>query len=181
MDKQKAEQAVRDLLVALGEDVEREGLCETPERVARMYEELLAGYSDDEKTYLSKTFATQSGEAVAVRDIAFSSLCEHHLMPFFGTVSIAYLPGERVVGLSKLARTVEVYARRLQLQERMTAQIADAVYGALGARGVLVTCEAEHTCMTCRGVKKFGAKTETYAFRGELTEEERRRLWEMCR
>lgn len=181
MDKQKAEQAVRDLLVALGEDVEREGLCETPERVARMYEELLAGYGDDEKTYLSKTFATQSGEAVAVRDIAFSSLCEHHLMPFFGTVSIAYLPGERVVGLSKLARTVEVYARRLQLQERMTAQIADAVYGALGALGVLVTCEAEHTCMTCRGVKKFGAKTETYAFRGELTEEERRRLWEMCR
>ena len=160
MDKQKAEQAVRDLLVALGEDVEREGLCETPERVARMYEELLAGYGDDEKTHLSKTFATLSGEAVAVR---------------------AYLPGERVVGLSKLARTVEVYARRLQLQERMTAQIADAVYGALGARGVLVTCEAEHTCMTCRGVKKFGAKTETYAFRGELTEEERRRLWEMCR
>lgn len=181
MDKQKAERAIREFLEALDEDPEREGLRETPDRVARMYEELLSGYEDDAKKHLSKTFSVQSGEAVAVKDISFSSLCEHHLMPFFGIVSIAYLPGERVVGLSKLARAVEVYARRLQVQERMTRQIADAVFESLGAKGVLVFCRAEHTCMTCRGVRKPGSMTETYAYRGEMTEEERRRLWELVR
>lgn len=181
MDKQKVQQAIYDLLTALGEDTERDGLKDTPDRVARMYEELIRGENEDASVHLVKTFEAQSSEAVAVKDIAFSSLCEHHLMPFFGTVSIVYLPENRVVGLSKLARTVEVFARRLQLQERLTAQIADAVFGRLNAKGVLVYVKAEHTCMTCRGVNKIGSTTESYAFRGTLTDEQKRRLWEMVK
>lgn len=168
MDREKAIKAVADFLAAVGEDVNREGLKDTPARVADMYAELLSGNSDDAARHLSKTFRVQSGDIVIEKDITFSSMCEHHLMPFFGKIAIAYLPNKKVAGLSKLARTVEVYARRLQLQEQLTSQIAQAVYQYLGARGVFVLCEAEHTCMTCRGVKKPGSKTVTYSTAGDF-------------
>ena len=168
MDREKAIKAVEDFLTAVGEDVTREGLKDTPARVADMFSELLGGNSDDAARHLSKTFDVQSGDMVIEKDIAFSSTCEHHLMPFFGKISIAYVPNGRVAGLSKLARTVEVYAKRLQLQEQLTSQIAEAVHKYLGARGVLVLCVAEHTCMTCRGVKKFGSKTMTYSTAGDF-------------
>lgn len=168
MDREKAIKAIADFLAAVGEDVNREGLKDTPARVADMYAELLSGNSDDAARHLSKTFRVQSGDIVIEKDITFSSMCEHHLMPFFGKIAIAYLPDKKVAGLSKLARTVEVYARRLQLQEQLTSQIAQAVYQHLGARGVFVLCEAEHTCMTCRGVKKPGSKTVTYSTAGDF-------------
>lgn len=168
MDREKAIKAIADFLAAVGEDVNREGLKDTPARVADMYAELLSGNSDDAARHLSKTFRVQSGDIVIEKDITFSSMCEHHLMPFFGKIAIAYLPDKKVAGLSKLARTVEVYARRLQLQEQLTSQIAQAVYQYLGARGVFVLCEAEHTCMTCRGVKKPGSKTVTYSIAGDF-------------
>lgn len=168
MDREKAIKAIADFLAAVGEDVNREGLKDTPARVADMYAELLSGNSDDAARHLSKTFRVQSGDIVIEKDITFSSMCEHHLMPFFGKIAIAYLPDKKVAGLSKLARTVEVYARRLQLQEQLTSQIAQAVYQYLGARGVFVLCEAEHTCMTCRGVKKPGSKTLTYSTAGDF-------------
>ncbi len=171
MDREKAIKAVADFLTAVGEDVTREGLKDTPARVADMYAELLAGNGDDAAKHLSKTFAVQSGNIVIEKDITFSSMCEHHLMPFFGKMAIAYIPQGKVAGLSKLARTVEVYARRLQLQEQLTSQVAQAVYKNLSARGVLVICEAEHTCMTCRGVKKFGSKTVTYSIAGDFPSE----------
>ncbi|HIR29435.1 MAG TPA: GTP cyclohydrolase I FolE [Candidatus Coproplasma stercorigallinarum] len=171
MDREKAIKAVADFLTAVGEDVTREGLKDTPARVADMYAELLAGNGDDAAKHLSKTFAVQSGNIVIEKDITFSSMCEHHLMPFFGKMAIAYIPQGKVAGLSKLARTVEVYARRLQLQEQLTSQVAQAVYKNLSARGVLVICEAEHTCMTCRGVKKFGSKTVTYSIAGDFPPE----------
>lgn len=168
MDREKAIKAIADFLAAVGEDVNREGLKDTPARVADMYAELLSGNSDDAARHLSKTFRVQSGDIVIEKDITFSSMCEHHLMPFFGKIAIAYLPDKKVAGLSKLARTVEVYARRLQLQEQLTSQIAQAVYQYLGARGVFVLCEAEHTCMTCRGAKKPGSKTVTYSTAGDF-------------
>lgn len=171
MDREKAIKAVADFLTAVGEDVTREGLKDTPARVVDMYAELLAGNGDDAAKHLSKTFAVQSGNIVIEKDITFSSMCEHHLMPFFGKMAIAYIPQGKVAGLSKLARTVEVYARRLQLQEQLTSQVAQAVYKNLSARGVLVICEAEHTCMTCRGVKKFGSKTVTYSIAGDFPPE----------
>ena len=171
MDREKAIKAVADFLTAVGEDVTRDGLKDTPARVADMYAELLAGNGDDAAKHLSKTFAVQSGNIVIEKDITFSSMCEHHLMPFFGKMAIAYIPQGKVAGLSKLARTVEVYARRLQLQEQLTSQVAQAVYKNLSARGVLVICEAEHTCMTCRGVKKFGSKTVTYSIAGDFPPE----------
>ena len=171
MDREKAIKAVADFLTAVGEDVTREGLKDTPARVADMYAELLAGNGDDAAKHLSKTFAVQSGNIVIEKDITFSSMCEHHLMPFFGKMAIAYIPQGKVAGLSKLARTVEVYARRLQLQEQLTSQVAQAVYKNLSARGVLVIGEAEHTCMTCRGVKKFGSKTVTYSIAGDFPSE----------
>ena len=173
MDREKAIKAIADFLAAVGEDVNREGLKDTPARVADMYAELLSGNSDDAARHLSKTFRVQSGDIVIEKDITFSSMCEHHLMPFFGKIAIAYLPDKKVAGLSKLARTVEVYARRLQLQEQLTSQIAQAVYQYLGARGVFVLCEAEHTCMTCRGVKKPGSKTVTYVVLGDFPEDKR--------
>ena len=169
-DKEKIRQAVTMILEAIGEDPAREGLVDTPKRVANMYEELTAGYSDDEKIHLAKTFDVNSTDWVIEKDISFSSTCEHHLMPFFGKIAIAYLPSDKVVGLSKLARCVEVFARRLQLQERLTNQIADAVMANLNAKGVLVLCEAEHTCMTARGVRKIGSKTVTYAKRGNASD-----------
>ncbi|MBO4380974.1 MAG: GTP cyclohydrolase I FolE [Clostridia bacterium] len=171
VDKKKIEKAVAELLVAIGEDPNREGLKDTPERVARMYEELTAGYHDNASEHLSRTFDESRGELVLEKDIAFSSMCEHHLMPFFGKVHIAYIPNGKVVGLSKLARVVEVYCRRLQLQERMNAEIADAIWQELSPKGVFVIVEAEHTCMTARGIKKVGSKTVTMAVRGDFSEE----------
>lgn len=168
VDKQKIQEAVRMLLDAIGEDPSREGLVDTPDRVARMYEELTSGYAESASDHLKKVFSEDGSDVVVEKDIAFSSMCEHHLMPFFGKVHIAYIPNGRVAGLSKLARTVEVFARRLQLQERLNAQIADAVYEELGAKGVCVVIEAEHTCMTSRGVKKMGSRTITIAMRGDF-------------
>ncbi|MBR2484958.1 MAG: GTP cyclohydrolase I FolE, partial [Clostridia bacterium] len=146
MDKTKLEQAVKELLTALGEDTAREGLVDTPSRVARMYEEILAGYNDNPAVHLSRTFVEEGSDVVIEKDIDFSSTCEHHLMPFFGKVHIAYIPDGKVVGLSKLARVVDVYAKRLQLQERMNNQIADAIMEHLSPKGVAVVVEGEHTC-----------------------------------
>lgn len=171
INKEKIEKAIEMLLEAIGENPEREGLKETPNRVARAYEELLSGYEQSASEHLSKTFDSPSGELVLEKDIAFSSTCEHHLMPFFGKVAIAYIPNGKVVGISKLARTVEVYAKRLQLQERMTDQICEAVFKLLDAKGVMVVCEGEHTCMTCRGIKKPGTRVLSYAIRGEVDAE----------
>ena len=166
VDQKKIEEAVRLLLEGIGEDVTREGLKDTPDRIARMYEEIYKGMDEDPAKHLSKTFTVESNGIVVEKDITFYSTCEHHLMPFYGKVHIAYLPDGRVVGLSKLARTVEVYARRLQIQEQMTAQIADAVMECLKPQGVMVMVEAEHMCMTMRGVTKPGSQTSTMAARG---------------
>ncbi len=180
-DKAKIQQAVTMILEAIGEDPTREGLVDTPKRVANMFEELTAGYSDDEKVHLAKTFDVQSTDWVIEKDIYFSSTCEHHLMLFFGKIAIAYVPTDKVVGLSKLARTVEVFARRLQLQERLTNDIADAVMSNLKAKAVIVLCEAEHTCMTARGVRKIGSKTVTFAKRGDVDKNQFKLLNEMMR
>ncbi len=171
VDKQKIIKAIEDLLDALGEDRTRVGLQETSRRVAEAYAELLSGEDKTAEIALSKTFDVSGDDIVIEKDITFSSTCEHHLMPFFGRIAVAYIPDGRVVGLSKLARAVEVYSHRLQLQEQLTAQIADAVMEYLKPKGVLVWCEAEHTCMTCRGVRKPGTKTTTYCTRGEFTSE----------
>ena len=171
VDKQKIEEAVKQILEAIGEDPNREGLLDTPARVARMYEEITCGYDMKASEPLSRTFEAKGSSLVIERDIAFSSTCEHHLMPFFGKVHIAYVSDGKVVGLSKLARTVDIFARRLQLQERLTAQIADSIFHELGAKGVMVVIEAEHTCMTARGVKKVGSKTVTSAMRGDIPSE----------
>lgn len=173
MDREKVIKAIEELLDALGEDRTREGLADTPRRVADAYAELLSGEGRDADEYLQKTFAAEGGGLVIERDIEFSSTCEHHLMPFFGKMTIAYIPRGRVVGLSKLARTVDVYAKRLQLQERLTSDVANAVMRALDCEGVMVVCEAEHTCMTCRGVKKAGSKTVTYSILGNFTKEQK--------
>lgn len=166
VDHKKIEEAIKLLLEGIGEDVTREGLVDTPDRIARMYEEIYRGMEEDPAQHLSKTFKVQNNEIVLEKDITFYSTCEHHLMPFYGRAHIAYLPDGRVVGLSKLARTVEVYARRLQIQERMTSQIADAIMECLRPQGVMVLVEAEHMCMTMRGVSKPGSKTITTAARG---------------
>jgi len=173
VDIKKAQDAVRQLLEAIGEDVTREGLVETPKRIAKMYSEILEGKDEYASEHLSKVFDVKSSDMVIEKDITFYSMCEHHLLPFFGKAHIAYIPSDKVVGLSKLARAVEVYARRLQLQEQMTNEIADAIEECLDAKGVLVVVEAEHTCMTMRGVKKPGSKTVTYAARGEFKENQR--------
>lgn len=166
VDHKKIEKAVRLLLEGIGEDVTREGLADTPDRIARMYEEIYKGMAEDPAEHLSRTFAVESNEIVLEKDITFYSTCEHHLMPFYGKAHIAYLPDGRVAGLSKLARTVEVYARRLQIQEQMTIQIAEAVMEHLRPQGVMVMLEAEHMCMTMRGIKKPGSSTVTVAVRG---------------
>lgn len=166
VDKVKVEAAIRLLLEGIGEDINREGLIDTPERVARMYEEICGGLNQDAAEHLSKTFTSLSSEMVIEKDIVFYSLCEHHLMPFYGKAHIAYIPDGKVVGLSKLARTVEVFAKRPQIQEQLTGQIADAVMNTLKPKGVMVYIEAEHMCMTMRGVKKPGSKTVTTACRG---------------
>lgn len=172
IDKEKVEQAVRLLLEGMGEDPEREGLVETPLRIARMFEEIYSGIGEDAKEILSKRFSVDTHEMVLEKDIVFYSTCEHHLLPFYGKAHIAYIPNGQVVGISKLARTVEVYARRPQIQERLTGQIADAIMDNLNAKGVMVLIEAEHMCMTMRGVKKPGSKTVTIASRGEFENDE---------
>ncbi len=172
VNKEKIEQAVRLLLEGIGEDCDREGLRQTPERVARMYEEIFAGMDQSAKEHLSKTFTAENNEMIVEKDISFYSTCEHHLMPFYGKVHIAYIPDGKVVGISKLARTVEVFARRLQIQEQMTAQIADAIMEDLQPKGVIVMAQAEHMCMTMRGVKKPGSQTVTMVARGLLKENE---------
>ena len=166
VDENKIKEAVKLLLEGIGEDPEREGLRETPERIARMYKEIFSGADMDAGIPLSKVFSEENNEMVLEKDITFYSMCEHHMLPFFGKVHVAYIPNGRVTGLSKLARTVEIYARRLQLQERMTGQIADAIMRFLSPQGVMVLVEAEHLCMTMRGVRKPGSKTTTVASRG---------------
>ena len=166
MDKNKIEEAVRLFLEGIGEDPTREGLVDTPSRVSAMCDEIFGGYEKNAATPLAKTFASETTNMVVEKDIQFYSVCEHHLLPFFGKISIGYIPGDKVVGLSKLARTVEVYARRAQIQEKLTAEIADAVQKELNPKGVIVFAEAEHMCMSMRGVSKPGTKTVTYKTTG---------------
>lgn len=166
INQDKIKQAVRLLLEGLGEDISREGLLDTPDRIARMYKELYSGADEDPGVHLSRTFHVDDSEMVIEKNITFYSICEHHLLPFYGKVHIAYIPDGKVVGLSKLARTVEVFAKRLQIQEQMTGQIADALMTHLHPQGVLVMAEAEHMCMTMRGIKKPGSQTVTLARRG---------------
>ena len=166
MDEEKIKQGVRLILEGIGEDIHREGLLETPDRIARMYRDLAGGYTEDAATHLAKRFHVDNNDMVLEKDIHFYSFCEHHMLPFYGTAAIAYIPNQEVVGLSKIARTVEVYARRFQLQERLTAQIADIFMQELKPQGVIVLIEAEHMCMTMRGVKKPGTKTVTVVTRG---------------
>ncbi len=166
MDSNKIKEAVKLFLEGIGEDPQREGLLETPDRVARMCEEIYGGLDSDASEHLSKQFSVSNNEIVLEKDITFYSTCEHHLLPFYGKAHIAYIPDGKVVGLSKLARTVEVYARRPQIQEQLTVQIADALEKNISPQGVMVMIEAEHMCMTMRGIKKPGSKTVTYALRG---------------
>ena len=166
IDKKKVREAVHLLLQAIGEDPDRDGLRETPDRVARMYEEIFGQGEQDPQVALSKKFDEQHHEVVLVKDIPFFSMCEHHLMPFFGKAHVAYIPNGHVVGISKLARVVDSFARRPQVQERMTSQIADIINQELKPDGVCVVCEAVHTCMTMRGVKKTGSSVITSAMRG---------------
>jgi GTP cyclohydrolase I len=169
-DQDRAEAAVRELLVAIGEDPEREGLRDTPARVARAYAELTAGLRMAPEDVLTTTFDIGHDEMVLVRDIELWSMCEHHLVPFTGVAHVGYIPAEtgKITGLSKLARLVDVYAKRPQVQERLTTQVADAMVKLLEARGVIVVIEAEHLCMTMRGVRKAGARTVTSAVRGVM-------------
>ncbi len=168
VDTKRIEAAVLEILAAVGEDPTRDGLLMTPGRVARMYEELFTGFDENPADHLEITFAADHDEMVMVRDIPFASLCEHHMVPFMGRAHVAYIPGSdgRITGLSKLARLVDGYAKRLQVQERMTSQIADAIEEALDPKGVLVVVDAEHLCMSMRGVKKSGTSTITSAVRG---------------
>jgi GTP cyclohydrolase I len=166
IDLKRAERAVRELLLAMGEDPDREGLADTPRRVARMYQDLFAGSQTDPEIHLRRTFSEPYDEIVVLREIDFSSLCEHHLLPFIGRAHVAYLPGNRVVGLSKLARTVDAFARRPQVQERLTSQIADSIMQHLKARAVMVVIESEHLCMKVRGVAKPNSVMATSAIRG---------------
>jgi GTP cyclohydrolase I len=166
IDHDRIRRAVREILAAIGENPDREGLLETPDRVARMYAEIFSGLADDPAVHLSRTFTQKHDEMVLVKDIEFASCCEHHLLPFIGKVHIAYLPNGKIVGLSKLARVVDAIARRPQVQERMTETIADLLMTHLKARGVGVIVEANHSCMTIRGVRKPGAMTITSSMRG---------------
>lgn len=177
IDRLKVEKAVYDLLIAIGEDVNREGLHETPQRVARMYEEILSGMNSDAKKHL-KLFSESSSNsgAVIVKDIPVYSLCEHHLLPFMGSVHIAYIPeGGKIIGLSKFSRIVDCFAKRLQVQERLTDQIAKFIYENVKSEGVAVIMEAEHLCMTMRGAKAVGSKTRTTSFYGVLNEDKDKR------
>lgn len=178
VDENKIKQAVKLLLEGMGEDVSREGLLDTPDRISRMYTEILSGKEESAADILSKRFKVDSDECVLEKDIVFYSMCEHHLMPFYGKAHIAYIPNGEVVGLSKLARCVECYAKRLQLQEQLSSQVADAIMDNLNPKGVMVVMEAEHMCMTMRGVKKPGSKTVTVAARGVFeTDKDARELF----
>jgi len=166
VNEEKIREAVAMIIEAIGEDPEREGLKDTPDRIARMYSEIFSGLTEDPKEHLAKTFTVENDDIVIEKDIVFYSMCEHHFVPFYGKAHIAYIPNGKVAGLSKLARTVEVFAKRPQLQERMTSQIADSIMKNLQTKGALVIIEAEHLCMTMRGVKKPGTKTATIVSRG---------------
>ena len=171
MDDKKIEESVRLFLEGIGEDVNREGLQDTPARVARMCHQIYGGLDQDPGEHLQKQFESVNNHMVVEKDITFYSTCEHHLLPFYGKAHVAYIPDGKVAGLSKLARTVEVFARRAQIQENMTAQIADAMEKYLKPRGVMVMLEAEHLCMTMRGVQKPGTKTVTMVVRGVFAED----------
>lgn len=176
MDREKIENAVRDILEAIGEDPDREGLAETPRRVAAMYEEIFSGIADDPRRHLKVFSEEDNDEIVVVRDIPFYSMCEHHLLPFFGKAHIAYIPSDgKVIGLSKLARIVDVYAKRPQLQERLTSQIANFLDEELSPKGIAVVVEAQHLCMTMRGAKASGSATQTSALRGVAKKDARTR------
>lgn len=170
VDLPRIEKAIREILFAVGEDPDREGLLETPSRVARMYRELLSGLHEDPRQHLQKFFTEKYDEVVVVRDISFSSLCEHHMLPFMGKAHIGYLPNGKVIGLSKLARLVEVISKRPQVQERMTETVADLLEEELDVRGVAVVIEATHSCMTIRGIRKPGSLCVTSAMRGNFRE-----------
>jgi GTP cyclohydrolase I len=178
VDKPRIERAVREILLAVGEDPERDGIRDTPGRVARMYEEIFAGLRETPDHHLKVTFEADHDEMVMVRDIALSSVCEHHLIPFIGRAHVAYIPNDdgRITGLSKLARLVDAYAKRPQVQERLTTQIADEIERTLQPKGVLVVIEAEHLCMSMRGVRKPGATTVTSAVRGLFRDNEATRF-----
>ena len=183
IDVKKVQEGVRLILEGIGEDVNREGIRETPDRIARMYEEIFAGLEQDTEEILSKTFSVENNEMVIEKDIVFYSTCEHHFMPFYGKAHVAYIPNGKVVGLSKLARAVEVYAKRPQIQEQLTGQVADALMQYLAPKGVIIMMEAEHMCMTMRGVKKPGSKTVTFAMRGAFENDENlvNRFLMMCK
>jgi GTP cyclohydrolase I len=166
IDQERIRAAVREILLAVGEDPDREGLLETPDRVARMYAEMFAGLRQDPREHLKKVFTQKYDEVVLVKDIHFDSMCEHHLLPFMGKAHVGYLPNGKIVGLSKLGRVVESLARRPQVQERMTEELADLLMDELGARGVGVILEASHTCMTIRGIRKANSVCTTSAMRG---------------
>ena len=166
MDKEKIIAGAKLILEGIGEDLEREGLIETPERIARMYEEIFSGLGKDAEEILSKTFEVENNDLVIEKDITYFSMCENHIIPFYGNAHIAYIPRGRVAGLSKLARTVELYAKKPQLQERLSSEVADAIMKYLDAEGVMVVVEGEHMCMTMRGIKKPGSQTVTLARRG---------------
>lgn len=172
MNKEKIQEGVKLILEGIGEDIHREGLLETPDRIARMYEELAAGYTDSAADHLKKRFHVDNNDMVIEKDIPFYSFCEHHMLPFYGTAAVAYIPNGEVVGLSKIARTLEVFAKRFQLQERLTAQVADVFMKELNPLGVMVLIEAEHLCMTMRGIKKPGTKTVTIVTRGIFDQNE---------
>lgn len=171
IDQDKIKEAAKLIIEAIGEDPDREGLKATPDRIGRMYEEIMAGYAKKPEDVLNTFFTVEEDSPVIEKDITFYSMCEHHMLPFFGKAHIAYIPNGKVVGISKLARCVEIYARRLQIQEHMTMQIADAIEEALDPKGVLVVLDAEHTCMTMRGIKKPGSRTLTIATRGVFAED----------
>ena len=175
VDCKRIEKAIKEILLAVGEDIGREGLKETPGRVAKMYSELLAGMREDPKEHLRRVFTENYDEIVLLRDIPFYSICEHHLMPFIGSAHVAYLPTGAVLGVSKLARIVDCFARRLQVQERLTDQIADFIMKSLKPMGVAVVLEASHSCMTIRGIKKPGSVMVTSALRGIFKKDPRSR------
>lgn len=181
MDKERIERAVREILLAIGEDPDRAGLVETPKRVANMYEEIFAGLHDDPRRHLKLFDEGNNDEMVVVRDIPMYSMCEHHLLPFIGKAHIAYLPSDgRVIGLSKLARIVDSFSKKPQLQERLTSQIADFLDKELSPQGVAVVIEAEHLCMTMRGARAAGAKTQTSALRGSMRKDAKTRAEAMA-
>ena len=172
INEDKIKEAVKMIIEAVGEDPNREGLKDTPNRIARMYAEIFSGLNESPKEYLSRTFTVEDDDIIIEKDISFYSMCEHHFLPFFGKVHIIYIPDGKVAGLSKLARTVEVFSKRPQLQERLTTQIAESLMEHLNAKGVMVIIEAEHLCMSMRGVKKPGSKTVTVISKGIIKEDE---------